>query len=94
MIIGLLVNSFDYKTLGDKSWCFVCIVRSGHDRPNIDDIFQYSALEFNTRRDICQGTWTVTRNRVKLASGHCNPLSLPDSNQKIITNSGLCFVEY
>lgn len=94
MSIGLLVANFDARSPDDKSWCFVGIVRSGQHGPTIYDTFQYSALEFNTRRDICQGTWTVTRNRVELASGHCNPFSLSDSNQKIITNNSLGFVEY
>ena len=92
--IGLLVNSFDNRSLGDKSWCFIGIVPSGVDAPSIDDTFQYTALEFNTRRDQCQGTWIVTRDRVELTSGHCNPFSLPDSHQKIITNNTLGFITY
>ena len=92
--IGLLVSSFANAFAGDKSWCFIGIVPSGPDAPSIYDTFQYTALEFSTRRDQCQGTWIVTRDRVELTSGHCNPFSLPASDQKVITNNTLGFTEY
>ena len=92
--IGLLVSSFANKYPGNKSWCFIGIVPSGPNAPSIYDTFQYTALEFNTRRDQCQGTWIVTRDRVELTSGHCDAFSLPDSDQKIITNNTLGFTEY
>ena len=92
--IGLLVSSFENKYQGDKSWCFIGFVPSGPHAPSIYDTFQYTALEFNTRRDQCLGTWIVTRDRVELTSGHCSPFSLPDSDQKLITNNTLGFTEY
>ena len=92
--IGLLVDNFASTTSGNGSWCFIGVVPSGPDDPAIDHTFQYTALEFNTRRDLCQGTWIVTRNRVELTSGHCNHFSLPDSDQRIVTNYPLAFVEF
>lgn len=92
--IGLLVSNYANKTLGDKSWCFIGVVPSGADDPAIDDTFQYTALEFNTRRDICQGTWVVTQDRVELTSGHCSHFSLPDSDQQFVTNYPLAFAEF
>ena len=92
--IGLLMDSFANRTSGDSSWCFIGVVPSGPDDPTIDNTFQYTALGFNTRRDLCQGTWIVTRNRVELTSGHCNHFSLPDSDQQIVTNSPLDLTEY
>ena len=92
--VGLLVNNFDAQRPGDKSWCFLGIIHTPIPGPNINDIFQYTALEFNTRRDLCNGVWTVTKDRVELVSGHCSPFSLPDSDQKIITNSTLAFESF
>lgn len=91
--IGLLVDDWANKTSGNSSWCFIGVVPTGTDDPKIDDTFQYTALEFNTRRDSCQGTWIVTRNRVELTSGHCDHFSLPDSDQEIVTGYPLDFTE-
>ena len=92
--IGLLVNKFNAERLGDKSWCFLGIAPNGKDDPTINDTFQYTALEFNTRRDLCEGKWTVTKDTVELAGGYCSLGSLPDSDQKIITNDSLGFIEF
>ena len=92
--IGLLVNNFDVGSPGDKSWCFLGIAPTGKDHPPINDTFQYTALEVNTRRDLCEGKWTATKDTVKLAGGYCSPGSLPDSDQKIITNDSLGFIEF
>ena len=54
--IGLLVDNVANETSGDSSWCFIGIVPSGPDNPTIRDTFQYSTLEYNTRRDLCNGT--------------------------------------
>lgn len=89
--IGLLIPD---TTSGDSSWCFIGIVPSGPDDPTINVTFQYTALEFNTRRDLCQGTWIVTRSSVELTSGHCNQSSLSDVDQVIVTGSSLSFTEY
>ena len=37
--IGLLVNNFNRDAPGDKSWCFLGIVPSGPDDPEIYDTF-------------------------------------------------------
>lgn len=89
--IGLLVNNFDTQSPGDKSWCFIGIAPGGTDAQNT---FHETALEFSTRRDLCKGDWTVTKDTIELASGICTPGSLPDSDQKIITNNSLAFIEY
>lgn len=92
--IGLLVNNCDVESPGDKSWCFLGIAPSGKDDPPINDTFQYTALEFNPRRHLCEGKWTVTKDTVELAGGYCSPGSLPDSDQKFFTNISFGFNEY
>ena len=92
--IGLLTDDWARRTSGDSSWCFIGVVPSGPNDPAMDRTFQYTALKFNTRRDLCKGTWIVTRSRVELTSGHCNHFSLPDSDQQIVTGSPLDLTEY
>ena len=92
--IGFLAHDFANATYGNSSWCFIGFVPSGFDDSTIDNTFQHNALEFNTRRDFCQGTWMVTQNRVELTGGNCNPFSLPDSDQEIVTGSSFAFTKY
>ena len=92
--IGLLIDDFANRESGNSSWCFIGVVPSGPGEPTIDDTFRYTALEYNTRRDHCQGTWLVTQSRVELTSGHCNHFSLPDSDQQIVTGSTIDLTEY
>ena len=82
--IGLLVNNCNVESPGDKSWCFLGIAPSGKDDPLINDTFQYPALEFNTRQDLCEGKWTVTKDTVELAEGHCHT-----ATRKLLRTSAL-----
>ena len=91
--IGLLLDGFANRTSGNSSWCFIGVVAGGPNETTIDGTFPYTALEFNTRRDLCQGTWIVTESRVELTSGHCKHFSL-DGDQDVVTGSYLAFTEY
>lgn len=86
--LELLVNNFNHE---NTSWCFLALARRVGDG---DVAFQASALEFDTRRDLCDGQWLVTNDSIQLVNGSCNYPPLPDSDQLIITNNSLAFSTY
>lgn len=90
------MNNCNVESPGDKSWNFLrhTLAPSGKGDPPIKNIRQYSVLEFNTRWDLCEGNWTVIQDTVELTNGYHSPGSQLDSEQKMITNKSLAFVEY
>ncbi|KAL9044427.1 MAG: hypothetical protein Q9214_002433 [Letrouitia sp. 1 TL-2023] len=77
----------------DNSWSIVSFipVMSGLDA-NFTADFEGNAMLFNTHRRVCEGTWNVTYNSIKLTQGDCNMSSVPD--QGVFTDYGLDFYNY
>ena len=84
----MLVNNFNNQ---NASWCFLALAKNEGD---IEKAFQASALEFDTRRYLCRGSWLVTNDSIELLNGACDLTPLPDSSQLIITEDSLAFSTY
>ena len=56
--------------------------------------FPAHAHEFDTRRELCDGTWLVTKDSIQLVNGSCNGPRLPDVNQLVITQNTLVLATY
>ncbi|MCJ1460318.1 hypothetical protein MMC28_010697 [Mycoblastus sanguinarius] len=88
--VGLLSN---YQA--DSSWTILSFFQSNESSgpPAIlVPAFQANARLFNTRRDICRGTWEITYNSIQLVKGNCSESSLP--NQGIFTSTDFGFGLY
>ncbi len=84
----MLVNNFNHQ---NASWCFLALAKSEGDE---NKAFQASALEFDTRRYLCRGSWLVTSDSIQLLNGTCDLKPLPDSSQLIITEDTIAFSTY
>lgn len=49
------------------------------------ELSQYTQL-YNVNRQLCEGTWSVTRGGIQLANGSCNGTILPLDKQQMILN--------
>jgi len=54
--------------------------------PSFTD-FNNSALLFYNTREVCQGTWTITRTSIDLSAGSCDGTQLDSQHQQIISNN-------
>ncbi|KAI4209700.1 MAG: hypothetical protein LQ351_007408 [Letrouitia transgressa] len=79
----------DFGDIIDNSWSIISFIPAVSD--SIAD-FEANAMLFNTHRRVCEGTWNVTSNIVKLLHGDCNVSSVPD--QGVFTNFNLDFNNY
>jgi len=83
-------------TGGNQSWVMMGAIPSygdylnplPMDSPSYTD-FNNSAMLFYNKREICYGTWTITRNSIDLSSGACAGVALSDEQQQIISNNTL-----
>lgn len=87
--LGLMVNNFAAR---NASWCFLSFFPA-----NSTDIladFAANALSFDTRRDLCRGTWRITYNSLELVSGSCDGPPLPDTSQDLFYHNSFSFGPY
>ncbi|KAL9614154.1 MAG: hypothetical protein Q9167_001364 [Letrouitia subvulpina] len=77
----------------DNSWSIISFVPVVPDLSvNFTADFEANAMLFNTRRRVCEGTWLVRNDSVKLTRGDCNMSSVPD--QGVFTDYNLDFYNY
>ena len=85
----LLMN--DLRVL-NTSWAFATFLNVSAGRGPSDakaTAFRSSAMLFQTRRESCRGTWTITYNSIQLTNGSCDGSPLPDQSQLMFTNTTL-----
>ncbi|KAI4159057.1 MAG: hypothetical protein LQ342_006903 [Letrouitia transgressa] len=92
----VLLSSNLHKDPGsniDNSWSIISFipVMSGVTA-NFTADFEANAMLFNTHRRVCEGTWNVTMNSIKLLQGDCNISSVP--HQGVFTDFNLDFYNY
>lgn len=54
-----------------------------------DEVFNRGARGFETKRKVCHGKWTISRDTVKLIAGSCPEEPLPPPSQRLLTNATL-----
>ncbi|KAI4129187.1 MAG: hypothetical protein LQ338_002346 [Usnochroma carphineum] len=75
---------------GNQSPQFIGLTRdSGIEHvPTCSQFYPFAKL-FDTNRQYCRGTWSITRGGIQLVDGSCNGTILPSEKQQIITSNGL-----
>ena len=89
--LDLLVNNYNWL---NATWSFLALAPHVSGNDEVNNAFQAKALQFDTRRDMCDGTWLVKKVSIQLVSGACNYPPLPAFNQEIITNNTFAFTTY
>ncbi|KAL8737748.1 MAG: hypothetical protein Q9181_001376 [Wetmoreana brouardii] len=56
--------------------------------PSCSDFFPYARL-YDLNRQLCQGTWSITRGGIQLVHGSCNGTILPPDRQELIVHNSL-----
>ncbi|MCJ1273887.1 hypothetical protein MMC21_001680 [Puttea exsequens] len=85
--IGLLANNYNKD---NASWCFVGFYPiANFSTPK--NKFRANALGFNTRREVCNATWSLSREKMQLIGGSCQSQSLDASKQALFTQNSFMF---
>ncbi|SLM39208.1 hypothetical protein LPUS_09700 [Lasallia pustulata] len=82
------IELVDHASPGDQSLQYIGLTPDpGIDYlPNCLDISQY-VKPYNINRQLCEGTWTITRGGIQLVDGSCNStIQLPEK-QLVITDN-------
>lgn len=90
--LRFLINNFGDGV--DASWCFLAVTPEGTNNDENTAYFIAQSLMFNTRRDLCHGTWSVTNEYIQLVDGRCDLPPLAYEDQYIITNNTLAFTNF
>ena len=80
----------DHASPGDQSLQYVGLPPD----PGIDHTVECSdfsdyAQGYDINRQLCNGTWTITRGAIQLVEGSCTGVALPSDKQLVITNNTL-----
>ena len=80
----------DHASPGDQSLQYVGLPPD----PGIDHTvgcsdFSDYAQGYDINRQLCNGTWTITRGAIQLVEGSCTGVALPSDKQLVITNNTL-----
>ena len=87
--LGLMVNDFAAR---NASWCFLSFFPANSSDFLAD--FKANALSFDTRRDLCKGTWRITYNSLELVNGSCSGPKLVDTSQDLFYHNSFSFSTY
>ncbi|MCJ1228292.1 hypothetical protein MMC12_004953 [Toensbergia leucococca] len=84
------IELLDHASPGDQSLQYVGITPDpGIDyTPSCSAFYPY-ARPFDINRQLCKGTWTITRGGIQLNDGSCNGTILPPEKEQVITNNTL-----
>jgi len=74
----------------DNSWSIISFIHWSTANYTAD--FEANAMLFNTHRRVCEGTWVLTFDSIKLTQGDCNMSSVPD--QDVFTEYAAGFYDY
>lgn len=96
MYNGYNLALFTRPQAGDESWFFLSYYPSSLSKSsqNLTTAFQANALQFSTRRELCDGTWTISYNSMLLTNGSCTHAPLPSSDQDLFTNNTFAFSQF
>jgi len=80
-------------TGGNQSWIMLGPIPShgdytnpySMDSPSYAD-FNSSAMLFYNKREVCTGTWIISRAAIQLLAGSCDGVELDEAQQQIISN--------
>ena len=90
MMNGWSIVLLDHASPGDQSLQYIGLPPD----PGIDYTVECSnfsdyAQLYDINRQLCNGTWTITRGGIQLVEGSCTGVALPSNKQLIITNNNL-----
>ncbi|KAL8754928.1 MAG: hypothetical protein Q9199_003990 [Rusavskia elegans] len=81
----------NHPSPGDQSLQYIGfapLLGTSLNLPSCSDFFPY-ANAYDVTRQICQGTWTITRGGIELVEGSCDGTILPANRQVVILHNSL-----
>ncbi|CAF9923703.1 hypothetical protein IMSHALPRED_005996 [Imshaugia aleurites] len=92
--LGILFNQTSAPTWNaNQSWNFLGLFQYGGNG-SIDTNFTRTALQFSTRRELCDARWKITFDSIKIVDGSCDHPPLPDESQNMYTQNSFAFDEF
>lgn len=90
MMNSWAVNLIDRPSPGNQSVQYIALADDPgiQHEPDCSDLVS-AAQPYYVNRQLCQGTWTITRGGIQLDSGLCNGTILDDDRQLLITDNAL-----
>lgn len=84
------VNLIDHASPGDQSRQYIALSPDPgiSYNPSCENL-THDAQPYDINRQLCKGTWSITRGGIQLVDGSCNGTVLPPDKQKLITNNTL-----
>lgn len=84
------IELLDHPSPGDQSLQYIGLTPDpGIDyTPSCSNFSQY-AKPYDINRQLCKGTWSITRGGIQLIDGSCNGTILPPEKQLVITDNTL-----
>lgn len=87
---GWSVVLLNHASPGDQTLQYIGLTPDPgiEHRPPCSDFFPYAKL-YDVNRQLCQGTWSITRGGIQLVEGSCSGNILPPDRQEIIVHNRL-----
>ena len=87
---GWCVVLLDHASPGDQSLQYVGLMPDpGIDYTPACSEFSDYAQGYDINRQLCNGTWSITRGGIQLVGGSCTGVVLPSDKQLVVTNNSL-----
>ncbi|KAL9602407.1 MAG: hypothetical protein Q9219_001830 [cf. Caloplaca sp. 3 TL-2023] len=84
------VMLLNHPSPGDQSLQYIGLAPDPgmNHMPSCSQFFPY-ARTYNINRQLCQGTWSITRGGMQLVDGSCNGTILPPDKQEVVVHNRL-----